>query len=56
MMRNISRRKSRAVMAQVFRLSIQEAEVSRSLNLRQAWFIEPVPGQPGLYRETLSQK
>ena len=31
-----------------------EAEAGRSL--RPAWFTEGVPGQPGLHRETLSQK
>jgi hypothetical protein len=32
------------------------AEASRFLSLRPAWSTEWVPGQPGLYRETLSRK
>ena len=31
--------------------STQEAEAGGSLSSRLAWFIEGVPGQPGLYRE-----
>jgi hypothetical protein len=33
-----------------------EAEAGRFLSLRPAWSTEWVPGQPGLYRETLSRK
>ena len=33
-----------------------EAEVGESLSSRPAWFIKQVPGQPGLNRETVSQK
>jgi hypothetical protein len=33
-----------------------EAEAGRSLSSRPAWSIEGVLGQPGLHRETLSQK
>jgi hypothetical protein len=36
--------------------STWEAEVGRFLSSRPAWSIKQVPGQPGLYRETLSQK
>ena len=31
-----------------------EAEAGRSLSSRPTWFIEGVPGQPGLHGETLS--
>jgi hypothetical protein len=33
-----------------------ETEAGRFLSSRPAWSTELVPGQPGLYRETLSQK
>jgi hypothetical protein len=33
-----------------------EAEASEFLSLGPAWSTEWVPGQPGLHRETLSQK
>ena len=36
--------------------STQEAEAGRFLNSRPAWSTKGVPGQPGLYREILSQK
>jgi hypothetical protein len=39
-----------------FNPSTQEAEASVYLSSRPAWSTERVPGQPGLYRETLSQK
>jgi hypothetical protein len=32
----------------------RDEEGGRSLSSRVAWSIEPVPGQPGLHRETLS--
>ena len=34
----------------------QEAEASRSLSFRLAWFTYPIPGQPGLDSETLISK
>jgi hypothetical protein len=39
-----------------FNLSTQEAEAGGFLSSRPAWSTKWVPGQPGLYRETLSQK
>jgi hypothetical protein len=45
----------RAVLAHAFNLSTWEALASRFLSSRPAWATEWVPGQPGLYRETLSQ-
>ena len=36
--------------------STREAEAGGFLSLRPSWSSEWVPGQPGLYRETLSQK
>ena len=39
-----------------FNPSTWEAEAGEFLSLRPAWSIEWVPGQPGLYRETLSRK
>jgi hypothetical protein len=39
-----------------FNPSTQEAGTGGSLTLRPPWSIERVPGQPGLHRETLSQK
>jgi hypothetical protein len=41
--------------AHAFNPSTQEAEAGRFLSLRPAWSTKLVPGQPGLYRETLSQ-
>lgn len=32
-----------------------ETEAGRSLGLRPAWSTRPIPGQIGLYRETLSK-
>jgi hypothetical protein len=37
-----------------FNPSTWEAEAGRSLSLRPAWSTKWVPGQPELYRETLS--
>jgi hypothetical protein len=48
--------KSRAVVAHTFNPSTWEAEAGRSLSSRPAWSTEWVSGQPGLHRETLSQK
>jgi hypothetical protein len=39
-----------------FNPSTQEAEAGRFLSSRPAWSTKWVPGQPGLYRETLSRK
>jgi hypothetical protein len=39
-----------------FNHSTREAEAGRFLSLRPAWSSECVPGQPGLYRGTLSRK
>jgi hypothetical protein len=41
--------------AHTFYPSTSEAEAGGFLSLKSAWSTE-VPGQPGLYRETLSQK
>jgi hypothetical protein len=45
-----------AVVAHAFNPSTPEVEAGRFLSSRPAWSIKWVPGQPGLYRETLSQK
>jgi hypothetical protein len=39
-----------------FNPSTWEAEAGKFLSLRPAWSTELVPGQPGLYRETLVLK
>jgi hypothetical protein len=39
-----------------FNLSTWEAEAGRFLSWRPAWSTDWVPGQPGMYRKTLSQK
>jgi hypothetical protein len=39
-----------------FNSSTREAEAGRFLSSRPAWSTKCVPGQPGLYRETLSRK
>jgi hypothetical protein len=44
------------VVAHAFDPSTREAEAGGFLSSRPAWSTEWVPGQPGLYRETLSQK
>jgi hypothetical protein len=44
------------VVAHAFNPSTPEAEAGRFLSSRPAWSTKWVPGQPGLYRETLSQK
>jgi hypothetical protein len=46
----------RAVVAHSFNPNTWEAEVGGFLSLRPVWFTEYIPGQPGLYRKTLSQK
>jgi len=45
-----------AVVAHAFNPSTWEAETARFLSSRPAWSTKWVPGQPGLHRETLSQK
>jgi hypothetical protein len=44
------------VVVHAFNSSTREAEAGRFLSSRPAWSTEWVPGQPRLYRETLSQK
>jgi hypothetical protein len=44
------------VVAHAFNPSTWEAEAGGFLSSRPAWSTEWVPGQPGLYRETLSRK
>jgi hypothetical protein len=44
------------VVAHAFNPSTWEAEAGGFLSSRPAWSTEWVPEQPGLYRETLSQK
>jgi hypothetical protein len=44
------------VVAHAFNPSTREAEAGRFLSSRPAWSTKRVPGQPGLHRETLSQK
>jgi hypothetical protein len=48
--------RGRAVVAHAFNPSTREAEAGGFLSSRPAWSMESVPGQPGLQRETLSQK
>jgi len=43
-------------MAHVFNPSSLQAEMGGFLSLRPAWSAKWVPGQSGLYRETLSWK
>jgi hypothetical protein len=43
-------------LAHAFNPSTQEAEAGGFLSSRSAWSTKRVPGQPGLYRETLSRK
>jgi hypothetical protein len=47
---------SRAVVAHTFNTSIREAEAGEFLSSRPDWSTEWVPRQPGLFKETLSQK
>jgi hypothetical protein len=44
------------VVVHTFNPSTREAEAGEFLSLRPAWSTKWVPGQPGLHRETLSQK
>jgi hypothetical protein len=43
------------VVVHSFNPSTQKAEAGRFLSSRPAWSTKCVPGQPGLYRETLSR-
>jgi hypothetical protein len=45
-----------AMMAHAHNPSTREAEAGRSVSLRSVWSIMRVTGQPGLHRETLSQR
>jgi hypothetical protein len=47
--------KKLGMVVHAFDPSTQEAEAGGFLSLRPAWSTKWVPGQPGLYRETLSQ-
>jgi hypothetical protein len=51
-----SRRVVVAAAAHAFNPSTWEAEAGEFLSSRPAWTTKWVPGQPGLYRETLSKK
>ena len=60
---SLSRKKSQiknsnqlGMVVHTFNPSTWEAEAGWFLSSRPAWSTEWVPGQPGLYRETLSQK
>jgi hypothetical protein len=44
------------VVAHAFNPSIMEAEAGGFLSSRPVWSTKWIPGQPGLHRETLSQK
>jgi hypothetical protein len=44
-----------SVVAHAFNPFTREAEAGGFLSSRPAWCTEWVPGQPGLYRETISQ-
>jgi hypothetical protein len=44
------------VVAHTFNPSTWEAEAGGFLSSRPAWSTKRVPGQPGLYRETLSRE
>jgi hypothetical protein len=46
----------KTVVAHAFNPRTREAEAGRFLSSRPDWSTEWVPGKPGLYRETLSQK
>jgi hypothetical protein len=49
-------KQSQVVVVHTFNPSTREAEAGGFLSSRSAWSTKWVPGQPGLYRETLSQK
>jgi hypothetical protein len=48
--------KQPGMVVHAFNPSTREAEAGGFLGSRPAWSTKWVPGQPGLYRETLSQK
>jgi hypothetical protein len=52
----LRRTKEQGVVAHAFNPSTREAEAGRFLKSRPACSTKWVPGQPGLYRETLSRK
>ena len=52
----LTRRAQPGMLAHAFDPSTWEAEAGRFLSLRPAWSTKWVSGQPGLHRETLSQK
>jgi hypothetical protein len=54
--RKKERKEKPGVVAHAFDSSTWEGEAGRFLSLRPAWSTAWVPGQPGLYRETLSKK
>jgi hypothetical protein len=49
-------RREPGMVVYTFNPSTWEAEAGGFLSSRPAWSTKGVPGQPGLYRETLSQK
>jgi hypothetical protein len=53
---SLRRGNCRVVVAHAFNPSSWEAEAGGFLSSRPAWSTKCVPGQPGLYRETLPQK
>jgi hypothetical protein len=48
--------KGQVVAAHLFNPSPSEAKTGGFLSSKLAWSTEGVPGHPGIYRETLSQK
>jgi hypothetical protein len=47
--------KAKCLAVHTFNPNTGEAEAGGFLSLRPAWSTKQVPGQPGLYRETLSR-
>jgi hypothetical protein len=54
--KNTKKKAMLGVVAHTFNISTGEAEAGGFLSSRPTWSTESVPGQPGLYRETLSRK
>jgi hypothetical protein len=52
----LKKQKKLGMVMYAFNPSTWEAEAGEFLSSRPAWSTECVPGQPGLHRETLSQK